>query len=197
MHSSHAAVSVFDKVNVSPPRDRRFLVLEILFQIPKIAIWYGYVLFQASNLISDGSELLLLVPAAAPVVGSVVLPILGAVPDGMMVLFSGLGPDAQNQVSVGVGALAGSTVMLLTLPWRDPEEPQTSQGEYPMVGSSLPHFAKCLCALKEGLGAEHRARCHRVPQSWVFALVLWMTPCRACAWEPANAGLPGAAIRLP
>jgi len=78
---------------------------------------YGYVLFQASNLISDGSELLLLVPAAAPVVGSVVLPILGAVPDGMMVLFSGLGPDAQNQVSVGVGALAGSTVMLLTLPW--------------------------------------------------------------------------------
>jgi len=35
----------------------------------------------------------------------------------MMVLFSGLGPDAQNQISVGVGALAGSTVMLLTLPW--------------------------------------------------------------------------------
>jgi Ca2+/Na+ antiporter len=50
-------------------------------------------------------------------VGSVVLPILGAVPDGVMVLFSGLGPDAQSQVSVGVGALAGSTVMLLTLPW--------------------------------------------------------------------------------
>eukprot|EP00403_Amphidinium_massartii_P019308 CAMPEP_0178412988 /NCGR_PEP_ID=MMETSP0689_2-20121128/22298_1 /TAXON_ID=160604 /ORGANISM="Amphidinium massartii, Strain CS-259" /LENGTH=563 /DNA_ID=CAMNT_0020034251 /DNA_START=98 /DNA_END=1789 /DNA_ORIENTATION=- len=78
---------------------------------------YGYVLFLASNLISDGSELLLLVPRFAPVVGSVVLPVLGAVPDGMMVLFSGLGPDAQNQVSVGVGALAGSTIMLLTLPW--------------------------------------------------------------------------------
>lgn len=78
---------------------------------------YAYVLFQASNLISDGSELLLLVPPLAPMVGSVVLPVLGAVPDGMMVLFSGLGPDAQNQVSVGVGALAGSTVMLLTLPW--------------------------------------------------------------------------------
>jgi len=78
---------------------------------------YGYVLFIASNLISDGSELLLLVPSIAPLVGSVVLPILGAVPDGTMVLFSGLGPDAQNQVSVGVGALAGSTVMLLTLPW--------------------------------------------------------------------------------
>jgi Ca2+/Na+ antiporter len=68
-------------------------------------------------MIGDGTELLILVPEYAPVVGSIVLPILGAVPDGMMVLFSGLGPDAQEQVSVGVGALAGSTIMLLTLPW--------------------------------------------------------------------------------
>mmetsp|Transcript_36673 Transcript_36673/g.80388 ORF Transcript_36673/g.80388 Transcript_36673/m.80388 type:complete len:566 (+) Transcript_36673:79-1776(+) len=78
---------------------------------------YGYVLFVAANMIGDGAELLLLVPAYAGVVGSIVLPILGAVPDGMMVLCSGLGPDAQEQVKVGVGALAGSTIMLLTLPW--------------------------------------------------------------------------------
>lgn len=51
------------------------------------------------------------------IVGSVVLPILGAVPDGAIVLFSGLGADAQEQVAVGVGALAGSTIMLLTVPW--------------------------------------------------------------------------------
>merc|ERR1719326_1788723 len=88
-----------------------------LEQIFFMTIMYGYVLLQASNLISDGSELLLLVPKFAPIVGSVVLPILGAVPDGMMVLVSGLGPDAQNEVAVGVGALAGSTIMLLTLPW--------------------------------------------------------------------------------
>jgi len=86
-------------------------------QILFLTSMYSYVLFQASQLISEGSELLLLVPQIAPIVGSVVLPILGAVPDGVMVLFSGLGPDAQQQVSVGVGALAGSTVMLLTLPW--------------------------------------------------------------------------------
>eukprot|EP00931_Biecheleriopsis_adriatica_P088660 TRINITY_DN62930_c0_g1_i1.p1 TRINITY_DN62930_c0_g1~~TRINITY_DN62930_c0_g1_i1.p1 ORF type:complete len:579 (-),score=158.07 TRINITY_DN62930_c0_g1_i1:74-1810(-) len=86
-------------------------------QLLFLTAMYGMVLFQASNLISDGSELLLLVPKYAGIVGSVVLPILGAVPDGVMVLFSGLGADAQNQVSVGVGALAGSTVMLLTLPW--------------------------------------------------------------------------------
>ena len=70
----------------------------------------------ASGLISDGSELLLATPWRG-LVGTVVLPILGAVPDGAIVIFSGLGADAQQQMNVGVGALAGSTVMLLTLPW--------------------------------------------------------------------------------
>eukprot|EP00055_Hartaetosiga_balthica_P012903 m.64162 g.64162 ORF g.64162 m.64162 type:complete len:567 (+) comp8104_c0_seq4:25-1725(+) len=86
-------------------------------QVLMLMVFYGYILFASSNLISDGSELLLLIPSIRGIVGSVVLPILGAVPDGAIVLFSGLGADAQNQVSVGVGALAGSTIMLLTLPW--------------------------------------------------------------------------------
>ena len=59
---------------------------------------YGYMLFEASNLISDGSELLLLVPRFAPLVGSVVLPVLGAVPDATMVFFSGLGKNPQSEV---------------------------------------------------------------------------------------------------
>lgn len=78
---------------------------------------YGSILFVASNLIADGSELLLLVPSLRDIVGSVVLPILGAVPDGAIVLFSGLGANAQEEVGVGVGALAGSTIMLLTVPF--------------------------------------------------------------------------------
>jgi Ca2+/Na+ antiporter len=80
---------------------------------------YGYVLYYASNLISEGSELLLLVPSMAGLVGGVVLPLLGAVPDGAIILFSGLGSleDAQETLSVGVGALAGSTIMLLTVPF--------------------------------------------------------------------------------
>jgi len=78
---------------------------------------YGVVLYQSSNLIADGSELLLLIPSVAGLVGSIVLPILGAVPDGMMTLSSGLGPGAQDTVGAGVGVLAGSTVMLLTFPW--------------------------------------------------------------------------------
>lgn len=86
-------------------------------QLSFVTVVYAVVLYQASGLISGGSELLMLVPSVAGIVGSIVLPILGAVPDGMMVLFSGVGPNAQETVSVGVGALAGSTVMLLTLPW--------------------------------------------------------------------------------
>ena len=64
-----------------------------------------------------GSEKLLFLPGWKGLVGTVVLPILGAVPDGAIVLFSGMGPNAQTELTVGVGALAGSTVMLLTLPW--------------------------------------------------------------------------------
>jgi len=88
-------------------------------QVLFLGLCYGFLLLKGSNLISSGSELLLLIPEAAGIVGSVVLPVLGAVPDGAIVLFSGLGPadEARAQLMVGVGALAGSTVMLLTVPW--------------------------------------------------------------------------------
>lgn len=88
-----------------------------MVQVLSLLAVYGYVLFTASNMLSEGSELLLLVPSLANLVGSIVLPILGAVPDGAIMLFSGLGPGAQENLGVGVGALAGSTIMLLTVPW--------------------------------------------------------------------------------
>lgn len=83
-----------------------------------LGLTYGYLLSIASSFIEEGSELLLLVPSLAGLVGGVVIPLLGAVPDGAIMLFSGLGPieEAQEQLAVGVGALAGSTIMLLTIP---------------------------------------------------------------------------------
>jgi hypothetical protein len=77
---------------------------------------YGFVLSCGAKLISDGAEMLLEVSNPV-IVGGLVLPILGALPDAAMILVSGLGPDAQEQLSVGVGTLAGSTIMLLTIPW--------------------------------------------------------------------------------
>jgi Ca2+/Na+ antiporter len=81
-----------------------------------LMIAYGFVLSCGAKLISDGAEMLLEVSNPV-VVGGLVLPILGALPDAAMILVSGLGPDAQEQLSVGVGTLAGSTIMLLTVPW--------------------------------------------------------------------------------
>ena len=86
-------------------------------QLLSILLCYGYILMHASKLISNGSEFLLMVPAWSGLIGSIVLPVLGQVPDGCIVLFSGIGPNAQSQLDVGVGALAGSTIMLLTIPW--------------------------------------------------------------------------------
>ena len=87
-------------------------------QLVMLIAFYAFVLFTASKLIADGSEMLTLVFNPG-LVGGLVLPVLGAVPDGAIVLFSGLGPidQAQKQLAVGVGALAGSTILLLTVPW--------------------------------------------------------------------------------
>lgn len=79
---------------------------------------YGYILFTASKTMSDGCEMLLGIYGPG-IIGGLVIPILGAVPDSAIILVSGLGDKAevQQQLSVGVGTLAGSTIMLLTLPW--------------------------------------------------------------------------------
>lgn len=85
-------------------------------QLAQLFAAYAYLIYVGCNMISEGAELLMLTPYSK-LVGSCILPILGAVPDGAIVLFSGLGPDAQASLDVGVGALAGSTAMLLTIPW--------------------------------------------------------------------------------
>ncbi|XP_051152179.1 sodium/calcium exchanger NCL-like [Andrographis paniculata] len=80
---------------------------------------YGYLMYLAATYLSTGSELLLEILGPG-IVGGLFLPILGALPDAMLILVSGLSGSAetaQSQVSVGMGLLAGSTVMLLTAIW--------------------------------------------------------------------------------
>jgi Ca2+/Na+ antiporter len=81
---------------------------------------YGYILMKGSQLIGDGSEMLLLMYGPG-IIGGLLIPILGAIPDCAVILVSGLGggkkEEIQHELSVGVGTLVGSTVMLLTLPW--------------------------------------------------------------------------------
>jgi len=81
---------------------------------------YGYILLTAAQQIGEGCELLLTIFGPG-IVGGLVIPILGAIPDGMIILFSGLsgGTKAEmlSKLQIGLGTLAGSTVCLITLPW--------------------------------------------------------------------------------
>ncbi|KAF7142014.1 hypothetical protein RHSIM_Rhsim06G0204400 [Rhododendron simsii] len=80
---------------------------------------YGYLMFLAASYLSSGSELLLEILGPG-LIGGLLLPALGALPDAMLILVSGLSrttETAQSQVSVGMGLLAGSTVLILTLLW--------------------------------------------------------------------------------
>ncbi|KAF5730726.1 hypothetical protein HS088_TW19G00321 [Tripterygium wilfordii] len=80
---------------------------------------YGYLMFTSATYLSSGSELLLEILGPG-IIGGLFLPVLGALPDAMLILVSGLSGSketAQSQVSVGMGLLAGSTVMLLTVIW--------------------------------------------------------------------------------
>lgn len=76
------------------PRDG-FGLVQLIF----LMFAYGFILAKSSKMIADGSELLLCVLDPG-IVGGLVLPVMGAVPDGAIVLFSGLGPDAQEQLKV-------------------------------------------------------------------------------------------------
>ncbi|CAI7824306.1 unnamed protein product [Closterium sp. NIES-53] len=77
-------------------------------------------------------------------IGGLFLPMLGAMPDTVLILVSGLGgskEEAQEEVLVGMGVLAGSTVMILTVAWGgsllcgrcDLEEKQRSDGSVDLV----------------------------------------------------------------
>jgi Ca2+/Na+ antiporter len=81
---------------------------------------YGYILATASNYLAEGAEFLLeaLGPSWAGIIGGCLIPMLGVVPDAMMVFMSGLGPmeSVVEEITVGTGTLVGSTIMLLTIP---------------------------------------------------------------------------------
>eukprot|EP00252_Welwitschia_mirabilis_P023946 TRINITY_DN6912_c0_g1_i1.p1 TRINITY_DN6912_c0_g1~~TRINITY_DN6912_c0_g1_i1.p1 ORF type:complete len:617 (+),score=99.47 TRINITY_DN6912_c0_g1_i1:58-1908(+) len=80
---------------------------------------YGFLMFKAASWLSDGSELLLSVMGPG-IVGGLFLPVLGALPDTLLILVSGISgskEEAQQQVVIGMGLLAGSTVMLITALW--------------------------------------------------------------------------------
>ena len=66
------------------------------------------VILYLGVVVLDGAELLLDLGLPAGIIGGVVLPLLGAVPDSAMIVFSGMGgtkEEAQKQIDVGMGCV--------------------------------------------------------------------------------------------
>lgn len=79
---------------------------------------YGAVLMFAATCIGDGGEAMLDLEIMPPaIIGGILLPVLGAVPDAVIVAVSGLARatkvEVERKIAVGIGTLAGSTIMLL------------------------------------------------------------------------------------
>ena len=81
---------------------------------------YGSLLAYGAERISTGSEKLLEVWGPG-LVGGLLLPVLGALPDAMVIAISVLKATdparLQEDLNVGMGTLVGSNVVLLTIPW--------------------------------------------------------------------------------
>ena len=81
---------------------------------------YGGLLAYGAERISTGSEKLLEVWGPG-LVGGLLLPVLGALPDAMVIAISVLKATdpakLQEDLNVGMGTLVGSNVVLLTIPW--------------------------------------------------------------------------------
>mmetsp|Transcript_45089 Transcript_45089/g.107160 ORF Transcript_45089/g.107160 Transcript_45089/m.107160 type:complete len:619 (+) Transcript_45089:153-2009(+) len=88
-------------------------------QLAFLGLVYMYMLYRGAEFMGGGAELLLLVPSLSGVVGSIIIPLSGSAPEGIMVIVSGIGEqeDVIERVKVGMGTIAGSIIFLLTLPW--------------------------------------------------------------------------------
>jgi len=84
-----------------------------------LLLGYAYILAYGAKLIAHGSETLMEILNPG-IIGGFLLPVLGALPDAAIIFVSALGGNTdqvQRQLSIGMGTLAGSNVLLLTLPW--------------------------------------------------------------------------------
>jgi Ca2+/Na+ antiporter len=130
VRSDYAAIMIEDNSNEDGITNGSNLTLDCVFGLLPcsititgnlvLVVFYGAILAAAAKLISDGAEMLLDLGLPPTIIGGIVLPLLGAVPDSAMIIASGSSGDpaeADKQISVGMGTLAGSTIMLLTIPW--------------------------------------------------------------------------------
>jgi len=163
-----------------------------------LMLFYGGVLMFAAGLIGDGGEAVLDHGIMSPaIIGGVLLPILGAVPDAIIIAMSALASDAklaERKVSVGVGTLAGSTVMLLTVavagglhkgrcdlgPDGEAIE-QTFLGEKFKAGTPNPREWENWCQQLRTTGITHERSVLNVKYFMMLTSMLYISA-QSCSW---------------
>ena len=87
------------------------------FQLLFLLVVYGVIIILSALLMAGGSELLIFIPSISGYVASVIIPIIAQIIDAFIVIFSCLGANAQRELAIGVGALTGATVSMLSFGW--------------------------------------------------------------------------------
>ena len=126
---------------------------------------YGAMLALGSYAIASGGEELDSGSGLPPAfVGGLLLPILGAVPDAMVIIFSVVSATdetANSMLAVGMGTLAGSSAILLTLPWVIGVVLGRMQFTVTAVKSALSSGSSGAAANSGAAAAEHAAHAPR------------------------------------
>eukprot|EP00898_Chlorokybus_atmophyticus_P003058 jgi/Chlat1/3753/Chrsp259S00287 len=144
---------------------------------------YGSLLLIGAKWIADGSEMLLEVMNPA-LIGGLLLPLLGVFPDSLLIAVSGLKgtkEDAQQEVLVGVGVLAGSTIMLITLLWAG----SLLTGRCDLSGPNS--------TARDTVLSKHKSVWHSLFHTGVTTDV----QTRRCAWIMLGTGAPYLVVQAP
>ncbi|CAK9182950.1 unnamed protein product [Ilex paraguariensis] len=134
-----------------------------------LIVVYEYLLFHGESYVITGGERIFKILGPG-VFGASAFQILGALPESLILLASGLvdkGEGPQEYVQTAVGLLAGTTILLLTLLWGtcvilgSQDFPTTSN-----VGENHLHKQSSLLTVALGLSMGHFSLCHVVAHNW-------------------------------
>ncbi|KAL3849234.1 hypothetical protein ACJIZ3_011116 [Penstemon smallii] len=128
-----------------------------------LIILYEYLLFHGESYVASGSERIFKILGPG-VFGASIFQIIGSLPEALILLASGLLSNeeiAQECVLTGVGLLAGSTILLLTVLWgtcvilgAQKFPINTFQYSNPSDQVNQNHFERLLSSLWPGCGVE-------------------------------------------
>ncbi|OWM78689.1 hypothetical protein CDL15_Pgr002860 [Punica granatum] len=111
-----------------------------------LVLVYGFVMFRGSKLANEGRQALLKIFTPG-ITSAMFLSLASSLPTAIVILVSGLRgskSSAQDQIFIGMGSLAGSTIMLLTLLWGSCIIAHIKNGYAVKTDSEVSHTARIM-----------------------------------------------------